>query len=104
MVFIMPGIENFAPERTLSSRGSEASPSFFPARPSSFSRATQISSSTSAGTFLSLSKKMLQTSVLIVNPGGTGTPARLISARPEPFPPSVSFMVPSPSAVPPPNI
>ena len=56
------------------------------------------------GTFLSLSKKMLQTSVMMVNPGGTGTPARLISARPEPLPPSVSFIVPSPSAVPPPNM
>src|SRR5215470_598052 len=41
---------------------------------------------------------------MMVNPGGTGRPARLISARPEPLPPSVSFMVPSPSAVPPPNM
>ena len=30
MVFIMPGMENFAPERTLSSSGSAASPSFLP--------------------------------------------------------------------------
>ena len=30
MVFIMPGMENLAPERTLTSSGSEASPSFLP--------------------------------------------------------------------------
>jgi hypothetical protein len=35
--------------------------------------------------------------------GGTGTPARLISARLAPLPPSVSRMVRSPSAVPPPK-
>ena len=46
---------------------------------------------------------MLQTSVEMVNPGGTGTPARLISARPAPLPPRVSFIFPSPSAVPPPK-
>ena len=36
MVFIMPGMENFAPERTLSSSGSAASPSFLPEFASSF--------------------------------------------------------------------
>src|SRR5579885_1100573 len=36
----------------------------------------------------------------MVNPGGTGTPARDISASPAPLPPSVSFILPSPSAVP----
>ena len=36
MVFIMPGMENFAPERTLSSSGSSASPSFLPICSSSF--------------------------------------------------------------------
>src|SRR5579864_6908696 len=46
---------------------------------------------------------MLQTSVEMVNPGGTGTPARLISARPAPLPPRTSFILPSPSALPPPN-
>src|SRR5688572_27871765 len=43
---------------------------------------------------------MVQTSVEIVNPGGTGRPALVISARPEPLPPSVSFIVRSPSAFP----
>ncbi len=40
---------------------------------------------------------MLQTSVVIVSPGGTGRPALVISARPEPMPPSRSFIVRSPS-------
>src|SRR4029078_11250136 len=43
---------------------------------------------------------MLQTSVEIVNPGGTGRPAFVISARPAPFPPSRSFMMRLPSAFP----
>src|SRR5262245_57940713 len=36
----------------------------------------------------------------MVKPGGTGTPARDMPARPAPLPPSRSFMVPSPSALP----
>src|SRR6188768_4049965 len=36
----------------------------------------------------------------MVKPGGTGNPALVISARPEPFPPSRSFMVRLPSALP----
>ena len=39
MVFIMPGMENFAPERTLTSRGFSGSPSFLPICDSSFARA-----------------------------------------------------------------
>src|SRR5882724_9196412 len=46
---------------------------------------------------------MLQTSVEIVNPGGTGRPAFVISARPEPLPPNRSFMWRLPSALPPPK-
>jgi len=41
--------------------------------------------------------------VEIVKPGGTGTPALVISARPEPLPPRVSFMSLLPSALPPPK-
>jgi len=41
--------------------------------------------------------------VKIVNPGGVGRPARVISARPAPFPPRRSFIVPLPSAVPAPQ-
>ena len=36
MVFIMPGMENFAPERTLTSSGFSGSPSFLPICASSF--------------------------------------------------------------------
>src|ERR1700676_3053742 len=43
---------------------------------------------------------MLQTSVEMVNPGGTGSPALVISASPEPLPPSRSFMCRLPSAFP----
>src|SRR3989442_14356952 len=43
---------------------------------------------------------MLQTSVEIVKPGGTGSPAFVISARPEPLPPRRSFMFRLPSALP----
>src|SRR3990170_561306 len=43
---------------------------------------------------------MVQTSVEIVKPGGTGRPALVISARPEPLPPSRSFIVRLPSALP----
>src|SRR5712691_4943073 len=43
---------------------------------------------------------MLQTSVEIVKPGGTGRPAFVISARPAPLPPSRSFMFRLPSAFP----
>src|SRR3954447_16458458 len=43
---------------------------------------------------------MLQTSVEIVNPGGTGSAALVISASPEPLPPSRSFMFRLPSALP----
>src|SRR6187402_2819441 len=43
---------------------------------------------------------MLHASVEIVNPAGTGRPAFVISARPAPLPPSVSFIVRLPSALP----
>src|SRR5215471_1411887 len=39
----------------------------------------------------------------MVNPGGTGRPALVISARPAPLPPRTSFILPLPSALPPPN-
>src|SRR4029450_7842316 len=43
---------------------------------------------------------MVQTPVEIVKPGGTGSPAFVISASPEPLPPSTSFMLRLPSALP----
>ena len=55
MVSIMPGIENFEPERTETRSGSAASPSFLPWRASSFARAASICWSTSAGSLPPLS-------------------------------------------------
>src|SRR4030095_12685207 len=87
MVFIIPGMENFAPERQETSSGFFGSPNFFPAR---FSVTFNPSSAWShiPGGKLPVFLNQLQASVVIVNPGGTGTPARVISARPEPLPPS----------------
>src|SRR5580700_1793936 len=39
----------------------------------------------------------------MVKPGGTGRPAFVISASPAPLPPRTSFILPLPSALPPPN-
>src|SRR5258708_2614720 len=39
----------------------------------------------------------------MVNPGGTGNPALVISASPAPLPPRSSFILPLPSALPPPK-
>src|SRR5579863_7243918 len=103
MVSIMPGMENFAPDRTLTSSGFPVSPSFCPILPSSLASASLIWASTSGGTWLPRSKYRLQTSVEMVKPGGTGKLARDISASPAPLPPSTSFILPSPSASPPPN-
>src|SRR5262245_37347398 len=87
MVFIMPGMENFAPERQETNNGFFASPNFLPARFSVTFKAASAAGHIPGGkspVFLN----QLQASVVIVNPGGTGTPARVISARPEPLPPS----------------
>src|ERR1043165_275152 len=45
----------------------------------------------------------MQAEQAIVNPGGTGTPRFVISARFAPLPPSVAFMSLEPSARPPPK-
>ena len=51
MVSIIPGIENFAPERTETSSGCRASPSVAPATRSSVRRCRSISASIAGGTF-----------------------------------------------------
>src|SRR6202795_526406 len=102
MVSIMPGMENFAPERTLTSRGFSPLPSFWPCNSSSFLSAASIWRSTSAETPL-VRMYSRQASVWMVKPGGTGNPALVISARPAPLPPSTSFILPLPSALPPPK-
>ena len=102
MVSIIPGMENLAPLRTETSRGSAASPSRLPMSCSSRSSAFSISDSISGGS-AARSWNRLQAAVETVKPGGTGSPALVISARPAPLPPRVSFMSLLPSALPPPK-
>ena len=88
---IIPGIENLAPDRTLTSSGSDGSPSrrfiAFSRRP--VWRAT--SSVRPAGQPPRMWSR--QASVLIVNPGGTGRlSTEVISARLAPLPPRRSFI------------
>jgi hypothetical protein len=89
-VSIIPGIENFAPDRTDTSSGSAGSPSFFPRAASRAVRCSATSASKPAGTDPD-SKYARHASVEIVNPGGTGRPILTISARLAPLPPSRSF-------------
>src|SRR5580692_9994662 len=97
----MPGMENFAPERTLTSKGFSPVRSFCPCSASSLARASSIWRSTLADNPPRIYSR--QASVWMVNPGGTGNPAFVISANPAPLPPSTSFILPLPSALPPPN-
>ena len=89
-VSIIPGIENFAPDRTDTSSGSSGSPSFFPRAASSAARCSATSASNPAGT-VPAARYARHASVEIVNPGGTGSPILTISARLAPLPPSRSF-------------
>ena len=102
IVSIMPGMENFAPERTLTSSGFSPLPSFWPCRLSSLASASSIWRSTSFDTAL-WRMYSRQASVWMVKPGGTGRPALVISASPAPLPPRTSFILPLPSALPPPK-
>src|ERR1700693_3922109 len=98
----MPGMENFAPERTLTSNGFSPLPSFCPCSCSRRARACSICRSTSPETPL-VRMYSRQASVWMVKPGGTGRPALVISAKPAPLPPRSSFILPLPSALPPPK-
>src|SRR4030067_2100982 len=55
------------------------------------------------GYFFLFAKYVLHTSVVMVNPGGTGIFRLVMFASPAPFPPSGSFIVPVPSAFPSPK-
>ena len=97
----MPGIETGAPERTETSSGRSGSPNG--RRPVSLDLASaardllaQVGRD-SAGRARSSS---VQTSVVMVKPGGTGRPRLLISARLAPLPPSRSRIFAVPSALP----
>ncbi len=95
---IIPGIENGAPERTDTSSGSTASPSRLSIFCSSWSRAAATSSMSPAGSVSPAAMYALHASVEIVNPGGTGSPRFVISARLAPLPPSRYFCSFEPSS------
>ena len=103
MVSIIPGMENLAPLRTETSSGSVGAPSLRFISVSSRCSADSISWSISAGRLPFRSTNRLQAAVETVKPGGTGSPALVISASPAPLPPSRSFMSLLPSALPPPK-
>ena len=89
-VSIMPGMENLAPDLTLTSSGSAGSPSCRPIFFSSCRRCSLTSSARPAGTAPSR-RYWRQASVVMMKPGGTGRPRLVISARFAPLPPSRSF-------------
>ena len=99
----MPGIENFAPDRTETSSGLSVDPNFNAESFSSLRTLASISDSISGVNLRPFSNHRLQAAVVIVIPGGTGSPALVISARLAPLPPSRSRSVRSPSALPPPK-
>ena len=87
---IIPGIENLAPERTLTSSGSVGSPRPRPILRSSSATWVRISSSRPAGHPDLMYAR--DASVEIVKPGGTGSFSTLvISARLAPLPPRRSL-------------
>ena len=88
-VSIIPGIENFAPERTDTNNGLVGSPNFLSKLFSKSFNESLISEISPAGIFPE-AKYSRHAWVVIVKPGGTGKPIRTISARFAPFPPSKS--------------
>ncbi len=99
----MPGIDTAAPDRTLNSSGLSAEPKLLPVSCSTAAMPARASSHSDSGQLSPCSKKCSQAAVVMVKPGGTGSPRLVISARPAPFPPRTAFMVRSPSAAPPPK-
>jgi hypothetical protein len=99
-VSIIPGIESRAPLRTETSSGSRGSPRRVPARSSKRASASSTASASPSGGVRSARMYSTHASVVIVNPAGTrsGPSTRVISAMPEPLPPSSSRMSRDPSA------
>ena len=104
-VSIIPGIDTLAPERTEISNGFSLSPNLafmlFSKNSIAFSTSPLINSiAFSFPNWL----YSVQTSVVIVKPGGTGIPIKFISAKLAPLPPNRFFIVLFPSAVLLPNL
>ncbi len=101
IVSIIPGMEERAPERTETRSGFSGSPNRLSVSCSSLSSADSTSPRIASSE--APREKSAHTEVSIVNPGGTGIPRAVISARPAPLPPRVSLPSPAPSATPLPN-
>ena len=99
MVSIIPGIETRPPLRTDTSSGFSASPKRRPVASSSCVMARSTSSRSPSGALPSF---MYASHIwqAMVNPGGTGIPRLVISARLAPFPPRIAFHSRVPSARP----
>ena len=87
---IIPGIETAAPERTETSSGSSRRRSACPVVSSSRAHVLVDLLARARPAARRAAMYARQASVVIVNPAGTGTPSRVISARPIPLPPSSS--------------
>src|SRR3990170_5557151 len=96
-VSIIPGIENFAPERTETRSGRAGSPSFLPVLASIAATPSSTCFHRPGGN-RPLRLNALHAFVVIVNPGGTGRPRRVISASPAPLPPRRSRIDALPSS------
>jgi hypothetical protein len=79
-VSIIPGMENRAPDRTETSNGFSVPPKTRPVCRSRSRMASVTSAASPSGTD-PVFMNSRQTSVVIVKPGGTGSPSRVISAR-----------------------
>src|SRR5918992_6369388 len=102
IVSIIPGIDTGEPERTETRSGLSGSPKRFPVARSRSSIFVATSSRNDGG-YVPLRRYATHTSQAMVNPGGTGTPRFVISARFAPFPPSTLFISLVPSARPAPK-
>src|SRR5207245_8028702 len=86
-----------APERTATSSGCSRSPNLRPPSASAADRASSTCLHIPGGK-RPVRVNALQAFVVIVKPGGTGRPSRVISARPAPLPPRRSRMEAFPSS------
>ena len=83
---IIPGIETGAPERTDTRRGRGPPPNLRPVRASRSATAVVTSSMSPSGS-APVSMYSRHASVVMTKPGGTGSPAAVMRARPAPLPP-----------------
>ena len=83
----MPGMETGAPERTETSSGTGPPPKLRFVSSSRAATCARTASVTPAGSF-PVATYSAQARVVMMKPGGTGSPALLMRASPAPLPPS----------------